>query len=268
MPNSPEFAVAYYGVLRAGATVTTLNTLYSATEVARQLKDSKAKAYITMSSLLTTADDAARQAGIPAEAIIVVDRSDHRASLADLTALPYSSGTTGLAKSVMLTHRNLVANIAQSSIPIDVNRDDRVMAVLPFFHIYGMNTIMNLTLYRRGTLVTMPKMELPTFLDLVQSRRVTYLRLGVAEVLEFVAQRACPQMRGQRDQAAGDPIDPGDHVGSGHLRCQIAAPSTKCDSDPTSRNAVEPQPQCAGGLGRQLHPIPLGLFTGRVFERM
>ena len=207
MPNSPEFAVAYYGVLRAGATVTTLNTLYSATEVARQLKDSKAKAYITMSSLLTTADDAARQAGIPAEAIIVVDRSDHRASLADLiehhlpapevtvdpstalAALPYSSGTTGLAKSVMLTHRNLVANIAQSSIPIDVNRDDRVMAVLPFFHIYGMNTIMNLTLYRRGTLVTMPKMELPTFLDLVQSRRVTYLRLGVAEVLEFVAQR-------------------------------------------------------------------------------
>ena len=187
MPNSPEFAVAYYGVLRAGATVTTLNTLYSATEVARQLKDSKAKAYITMSSLLTTADDAARQAGIPAEAIIVVDRSDHRASLADLiehhlpapevtvdpspalAALPYSSGTTGLAKSVMLTHRNLVANIAQSSIPIDVNRDDRVMAVLPFFHIYGMNTIMNLTLYRRGTLVTMPKMELPTFLDLVQS---------------------------------------------------------------------------------------------------
>ena len=140
-----------------------------------------------MSSLLTTADDAARQAGIPAEAIIVVDRSDHRASLADLiehhlpapevtvdpstalAALPYSSGTTGLAKSVMLTHRNLVANIAQSSIPIDVNRDDRVMAVLPFFHIYGMNTIMNLTLYRRGTLVTMPKMELPTFLDLVQS---------------------------------------------------------------------------------------------------
>ena len=79
MPNSPEFAVAYYGVLRAGATVTTLNTLYSATEVARQLKDSKAKAYITMSSLLTTADDAARQAGIPAEAIIV-DRSDHRSS--------------------------------------------------------------------------------------------------------------------------------------------------------------------------------------------
>ena len=52
------------------------------------------------------------------------------------------------------------------------------MAVLPFFHIYGMNTIMNLTLYRRGTLVTMPKMELPTFLDLVQSRRVTYLYIA------------------------------------------------------------------------------------------
>ena len=47
--------------------------------------------------------------------------------------------------------------------------DDVVIGVLPFFHIYGMNTIMNLTLYRRGTLVTMPKMELPTFLDLVQS---------------------------------------------------------------------------------------------------
>ncbi|CAM3700570.1 AMP-binding protein [Tsukamurella ocularis] len=195
-PNSPEFAVAYYGILRTGATVTTLNTLYSATEVAKQLKDSNAKAYLTISPLLPTADDAARQAGMAADAIIVVDRADHRVSLSDLierdlpapevtvdsstalAALPYSSGTTGLAKGVMLTHRNLVANIAQSGVPIDVCRDDRVMAVLPFFHIYGMNTIMNVTLYRRGTLVTMPKMELPAFLDLVQRRRVTYLYIA------------------------------------------------------------------------------------------
>ncbi|WP_019203568.1 AMP-binding protein [Tsukamurella sp. 1534] len=196
VPNSPEFAVAYYGILRAGATVTTLNTLYSVTEVAKQLQGSNAKAYITISPLLPTAHAAARHADIPPEAVIIADHSDRRTSLADLiernhpvpevaidpstalAALPYSSGTTGLAKGVMLTHRNLVANIAQSSVPIDVSRDDRVMAVLPFFHIYGMNTIMNLTLYRRGTLVTMPKMELPAFLDLVQRRRVTYLYIA------------------------------------------------------------------------------------------
>ncbi|NMN99022.1 AMP-binding protein [Antrihabitans stalactiti] len=196
VPNSPAFVVAFFGILRAGATVTTINSLYSPAEIAKQLADAKAKTYITVALLLPGALAAAEVVGIPAREIIVVDGTDGHPSLADLlgqglpapevkvdpatalAVLPYSSGTTGAAKGVMLTHRNLVANIAQSAVAIDVAAEDKVMAVLPFFHIYGMNVIMNLTLYRRGTLVTLPKMDLPAFLDLIQTQRVTYLYIA------------------------------------------------------------------------------------------
>ncbi len=75
----------------------------------------------------------------------------------------------------MLTHRNLLANIAQCEPVLQVGGDDRVLAVLPFFHIYGLNVIMNLTLRKRGSLVTMPKFDLPVFLRTMQSRRCSYL---------------------------------------------------------------------------------------------
>lgn len=196
MPNTPDFVVAFFGIIRAGAAVTPLNTLYSPTEIARQLSNSGAKAYVTVSTLLFGAGAGAEEAGLAREDIIVLDGAPGHSSMAEmlghdlsaptpdldpstaLAALPYSSGTTGMAKGVMLTHRNLVANLAQSAVPIDVNRDDKVLAVLPFFHIYGMNTIMNLTLYRRGTLVTMPKMDLPAFLGLIQDQCITFLYIA------------------------------------------------------------------------------------------
>src|SRR5207249_11607961 len=65
----------------------------------------------------------------------------------DLVALPYSSGTTGVAKGVMLTHRNLVANVTQSQQCFHLREGERVLGVMPFYHIYGMTVIMNLALY-------------------------------------------------------------------------------------------------------------------------
>ncbi|MFJ8133287.1 AMP-binding protein [Streptomyces hydrogenans] len=195
-PNTPAFVIAFFGILRAGATVTTLNPLYSPNEIAKQLGDSRAKAYVTTAMLLPSARAAALEAGLTAGDIIVLDDAEGHDCLADLlgqdlpapavsihpatalAALPYSSGTTGMAKGVMLTHRNLVANIVQGAAALDVAPDDKVMAVLPFSHIYGMNTIMNLTLYRRGTLTTLAKMDLPAFLGLIQSQRVTYLYIA------------------------------------------------------------------------------------------
>jgi acyl-CoA synthetase (AMP-forming)/AMP-acid ligase II len=91
----------------------------------------------------------------------------------DVVALPYSSGTTGLAKGVMLTHKNLVANVAQTLGAIPSAPDERLMAVLPFFHIYGMQCMMNCGLGAGATVVTLPRFDLEQFLRAHQDYRIT-----------------------------------------------------------------------------------------------
>ncbi|HEY5319566.1 MAG TPA: AMP-binding protein, partial [Galbitalea sp.] len=192
-PNAPAFAVVFHGILRAGAIVTTINSLYTAEEIVNQLKDSGATWLITVSPLLAAATEAAAAVGIDADHLIVLDGADGHPSLRDLLAqqasppevhiepatqiavLPYSSGTTGRPKGVMLTHRNLVANVAQSNGVIGLGREDVVLAVLPFFHIYGLTVLLNYALKGRSSLVTMPRFELPEFLRLIQEQRCTWV---------------------------------------------------------------------------------------------
>jgi len=92
-----------------------------------------------------------------------------------VAVLPYSSGTTGRPKGVMLSHRNLVANVEQSRGLLDVGPEDRVLALLPFFHIYGLTVLLNLALRQRARLVTMPRFDLPEFLRIIQDHRCSYL---------------------------------------------------------------------------------------------
>ncbi|RKT35707.1 acyl-CoA synthetase (AMP-forming)/AMP-acid ligase II [Microbacterium sp. AG1240] len=192
-PNVPAFATVFHGVLRLGAVATTVNSLYTAHEIEEQLRDSAATWVVTISPLLEHAAEAARAVGIPDERIIVLDGADGHPDLRSLLAegrtapavsfdpathvavLPYSSGTTGMAKGVMLSHRNLVANVEQCRIAINLGRDDRVLAVLPFFHIYGMTVLLNLALRQRASLVTMPRFDLVEFLRSIQDHRCTFL---------------------------------------------------------------------------------------------
>ncbi|MDE0546367.1 AMP-binding protein [Microbacterium sp. C7(2022)] len=192
-PNVPAFVAVFHGILRAGATATTVNALSTGDEMARQLADSGARMIITVSPLLPAALAAADAVGLAHESIIVMDGAEGHLSLRDLlgeghaaptvtfdpathlAVLPYSSGTTGRAKGVMLTHRNLVANVVQIADMVDVHRDDRVLAVLPFFHIYGMTVLLNLTMLRRAVLVTMPRFDLVEFLRITQEQQCTYL---------------------------------------------------------------------------------------------
>lgn len=192
-PNVPAFATVFHGILRAGATATTINSLYTPDEIANQLDDAGAEWLVTVSPLLAGAKAAAAQRGIADDHLIVLDGADGHPSLRDLlgeghpapdvtfdpathlAVLPYSSGTTGRPKGVMLTHRNLVANVAQCRPLLDVDHTDRVLAVLPFFHIYGMTVLLNFALRQRAGLVTMPRFDLPEFLRIIAEHRTTWV---------------------------------------------------------------------------------------------
>jgi acyl-CoA synthetase (AMP-forming)/AMP-acid ligase II len=188
-PNLPEFAVAFYGIARAGGTCTTANVLLTEQELAGQLRDAGARFLIAAEVLLETASAAAASAGV--EEVFAIGGGEAMTSFSQLLTgegsaplprldaanhvvlLPFSSGTTGLAKGVMLTHRNCVANVAQFQAMRPFTPSDVVVGVLPFFHIYGQTVVMNATLRAGATVVTMPRFDLELYLRLSQDHRAT-----------------------------------------------------------------------------------------------
>jgi acyl-CoA synthetase (AMP-forming)/AMP-acid ligase II len=188
-PNLPEYAVAFYGVLLAGGVNTTINPLYTVEELAAQLNDAGGKYLLTIPTFVDKAIEAAGKSGVrevfvlgeaagatPFAALLRSGQQPPEVTIdphADLAVLPYSSGTTGLPKGVMLTHHNLIASLCQLQPVLDVREDDVGIAVLPFFHIYGLTVLMAAALWQGTTLVTMPRFDLEQFLTILQDYRVT-----------------------------------------------------------------------------------------------
>ncbi|EGP91681.1 unnamed protein product [Zymoseptoria tritici ST99CH_3D1] len=199
-PNSIDTPAIIWGTHFAGGIVTPANPAYTVEELAFQLQNSGAKALVTQQHLLDNAVKAAKQVGIPESRIILLgDGKDSTRRIKHFTAirnsslenrykrirvqdpakelafLAYSSGTTGLPKGVMLTHSNLVSNILMSvSAERHISSEDRVLAFLPFFHIYGLVVLLHQTIYRGLTCVVMEKFDLPQWCELVQQHKITY----------------------------------------------------------------------------------------------
>jgi acyl-CoA synthetase (AMP-forming)/AMP-acid ligase II len=184
--NVLEYTIVFHAVSLLGGINTTINPLYTADELTRQLKDSGARYLVTAPPFIEKAEQAARDAGIREVFVFgepsftsLLDSTGEPPGVAidprhDLVVMPYSSGTTGLPKGVMLTHYNLVANALQSACVLGVTEQDTLIGVLPFFHIYGMVVIMNLSLHVGATVVTMPRFDLEQFLQTLEKYRVTY----------------------------------------------------------------------------------------------
>jgi acyl-CoA synthetase (AMP-forming)/AMP-acid ligase II len=187
-PNVPEYAIAFNAVATAGGVNTTVNPLSTVDDLVSQFRDSSARFLITIPQLIDKALEVKEQTDI--EEVFVFGEAEGAtpfASLAiegppleiaidpseDLVALPYSSGTTARPKGVMLTHHNLVANVSQCLGVDSLDDDEVVIAVLPFFHIYGMVVVMGAMLRCGVTLVSMPRFDLADFLAALADHHVT-----------------------------------------------------------------------------------------------
>jgi long-chain acyl-CoA synthetase len=220
LPNTPQSVIAYYGILMAGGIVVQTNPLYMERELEYQMKDSGAKAIITLDILfprvskvmphtdlkhiiVTAIKDflpfpknlvypfiQKRQYGIvvnvkhegnhhllteilkqPARQV-----KEHKFDFEeDLALLQYTGGTTGFPKGVMLTHKNLVANasMCQSWLYKCKRGEEVVLGILPFFHVYGMTTVLILSVMQANKMILLPKFDVETTLKTIQKQRPT-----------------------------------------------------------------------------------------------
>ncbi|KAJ8562079.1 hypothetical protein K7X08_011370 [Anisodus acutangulus] len=203
LPNSPEFVFAFLGALFRGAISTTGNPFYTPSEITKQAKASNVKLIITQSCYVDKIKRYAKENGVK---IMCTDDSPPEGCLSfaellttqsdenncnydtllsdnvkilpdDVAALPYSSGTTGLPKGVMLTHKGLVTSVAQQVVGENPNlyfhSEDVIMCVLPLFHIYSLNSILLCGLRVGATILIMQKFEIKGLMELVEKYKVT-----------------------------------------------------------------------------------------------
>lgn len=199
--NCPEFGVAFHAVAMLGGISTLVNPLYTAEEAAFQLNNSGARLLVTSPQFVAKAREAAKLSKVeelfvfgdaadstPFDSLLQSDGNVPQVAInarEDLVALPYSSGTTGLPKGVMLTHYNLVANMRQMDGLEYFRSNDTLLCVLPLFHIYGLVVVLNMGLHLGATIVMMPRFDLEQFLGLIQKYRVTLSHIVPPIVLQL-----------------------------------------------------------------------------------
>ena len=198
MANRPEYTVTFIAAASIGVVVSPMNPSYKDREVLYQLENSEAKGILVQRELLPTLQKALAQTPLPNLQHIIVTGDSVPADLPnalafgkllhaaspklpphvaiepdDLLALPYSSGTTGLPKGAMLTHRNLVSNNLQFTTVLSISTSDVALLFLPFYHIYGV-MLTGSFLACGGTQVMMERFDLLQSLELCEKYQVTY----------------------------------------------------------------------------------------------
>ncbi len=193
MPNSIEFVIAFYGTLKAGGVVNPINAQSKEREVRFQVDDAGATAVLYHAALAPVVDavrselksvrafavtgDAAPSGVERFNDLLLAEAPDlgfsARIGMNELAALPYTSGTTGFPKGVMLTHANLTANQQQFFAAVPVRRDDVFLNVLPYFHIYALNLLMTGAISLGATQVVMPRFDMVEYCTLVERHRAT-----------------------------------------------------------------------------------------------
>lgn len=205
--NCEQFIVAFFATAALGGRVSTSNPVYTAAELANQQIDAGCKFVISSHAYddvigaavaksqitnVSFVEDATCFANAPATDLPLPPLLRPIDPREDIVALPYSSGTTGRPKGVMLTHHNMTTNTLQCRGGVDVERDDVLVGVLPLFHIYGMTVLMMYSLMRQAELVLLAKFDPQPFLEALSQQRVTVGFL-VPPIILFLAKHPLVQ---------------------------------------------------------------------------
>ncbi|WP_440766283.1 long-chain-fatty-acid--CoA ligase [Natronorubrum sp. DTA7] len=191
LPNLPQFVTAFQGTLRAGGIVVPMNPQYKAREISHLLSDSGAKAVVTLSANVPAVAEVVDETDV--EQVISVgdeveDATDFEAFLAedtleivdraddDIAVQPYTSGTTGTPKGVLLTHDNLAWTAkANSDLIGGIDSDDKLIGTLPLFHIYGMSVVMNGALFNGAAYYPVPEWDSTEVMTMIESAGITVM---------------------------------------------------------------------------------------------
>lgn len=180
LPNCIEFVQSWYGTLLAGGWVVPIPPLFTPAEMEFEIRDSGARFAITSPECSGALEDTvdhlfitdAKWNDVRQHGRLYADCSP---GPNDLAALPYSSGTTGKPKGVMLTHANLVANMRQCWTSGFARYDDVLVSMFPLYHVGGLNCTLNAFLSAGATIVLLRRFELDTYLGLMEQYQATFL---------------------------------------------------------------------------------------------
>ncbi|MCH8332660.1 long-chain fatty acid--CoA ligase [Candidatus Sumerlaeota bacterium] len=191
LPNRPEFLYAYYGALMAGAIVVLYNVMLTPDEIRYICDDSGTKAMVVLDRLLPNVQKATETMETFQHAIVVgetespernfsslIDRGDpefeaEETSLDDIALLVYTSGTTGKPKGAMLSHSNVLSNLASMHLLRPPQEGTKVLCVLPLFHVFGLIALLNLVIMRGGTLYLQPRFEAEAVINALKTKGIT-----------------------------------------------------------------------------------------------
>ncbi len=199
LPNCPQYVVSYYGALMAGAVIVQINPMLVEPEIRHILNDSGAETIIVLDDLYPKVQAVRPETSLknvvtasfkpaagplndaePFEAFLQAGTDYTPPALdprEDIAVLQYTGGTTGRSKGAMLTHRNLLANLVQTYAffkPVMGPGEERILTVIPLFHVFGMTCAMNYVIYTGSESIMLPRFDLEEVLQTIKETQPTY----------------------------------------------------------------------------------------------